>query len=53
MKKVESITDHSVRKTNIETADDLAWQVSFEETAYAQLSADGSRKANEWQKRPQ
>lgn len=53
MKKVESITDYSVRKTNIETADDLAWQVNFEETAYAQLSADGSRKANEWQKRPQ
>ena len=53
MKRVESITDYSVRKTNIETADDVAWQVSCEETAYAQLSADGSRKANEWQKRPQ
>jgi len=52
VKKLDAITDPAERGTAIETAKNFEWQVNVEETAYTQISADGSQKAKELEKQP-
>jgi hypothetical protein len=52
VKNLDTITDPAERSTAIETAKNFEWQVNEEETAYTQISADGSQKAKELEKQP-
>jgi hypothetical protein len=51
-KKLETITDYVERNATLDAIKDLDWQLNVETTAYTQVAAEGTQKANEWEKMP-